>query len=234
MLNLFQYLIAADSLGASLHPFTLCFSPSLLCPHQEAAGLGKRVMVVDRVAASLSGTVPAEQHGARVTAKPVKLLPIFTLLCSFIFIFFSWILSFSIFVPCTSYFCFFFSLSPSLSFKLVFQLPSSLMPRPVFWFCHFLVTFCRGAAVSGRHPIYETREGGGGAMVGGFAVGRWTIACVMVGWDIHTHCHRLVEGGGILTEESWHEIAEKIWLHYRLHPHEAPSSISPPPHLRCL
>lgn len=103
VLNLFQYLIAADSLGASLHPFTLCFSPSLLCPHQEAAGLGKRVMVVDRVAAALSSTVPGEQHGARVTAKPVKSSPIFILLCSFFFFFFAMLISFSIFVPCTSF-----------------------------------------------------------------------------------------------------------------------------------
>lgn len=58
VLNLFQYLIPADSPGAPR--CTRCASLHPLWCRQEAAGSGKRVMVVDRAAASPRGAVRGE------------------------------------------------------------------------------------------------------------------------------------------------------------------------------
>lgn len=120
----------------------LCFSPSLLC-RQEAAGLGKGVMLVDPVAASLRGTQRGECF--ILTAGPLKesfsfhsplLFP-----CHDIFLtfpsFFPSILSLSVFYI---YLLLLFSLLWLSFFKLVFHLPSSSMPRLIFRLASFQVS----------------------------------------------------------------------------------------------
>lgn len=120
----------------------LCFSPSLLC-RQEAAGLGKGVMLVDPVAASLRGTQRGECF--ILTAGPLKesfsfhsplLFPCHDIFLTFPLIFSLHVISFCfLHLPLASL------QSLRLSFfKLVFHLPSSSMPRLIFRLASFQVS----------------------------------------------------------------------------------------------